>query len=125
MTQTRQIKLAAYLIGTGMHVSSWRHPVSNPNASIDVKALQKLAQIAEKGKFDIAFIADSLAINHESHPQILNRFDPIVLITALAAGPKKLALVQQLPRRIASHMYLPVSLPLLTISAMDVRDGML
>ncbi|MCM3398336.1 LLM class flavin-dependent oxidoreductase [Oceanobacillus profundus] len=75
-----------------MHVSSWRHPASNPNASIDVKALQKLAQIAEKGKFDLAFVADSLAINHESHPQIVNRFDPIVLITALAAATEKIGI---------------------------------
>jgi FMN-dependent oxidoreductase (nitrilotriacetate monooxygenase family) len=88
----RQIKLAAYLIGTGMHVASWRHPSASPNASIDVKALQKLAQIAEKGKFDIAFIADSLAINHESHPQIINRFDPVVLITALAAATEKIGI---------------------------------
>lgn len=84
MTTKRQIKLAAYLVGSGMHVASWRHPEANPAASIDVRELQKQAQIAERGKFDIAFIADSLAINHESHPQILNRFDPIVLITALA-----------------------------------------
>ena len=92
MTQKREIKLAAYLIGTGMHVSSWRHPAANPNASIDVKALQHLAQVAEKGKFDIAFIADSLAINNESHPQILNRFDPLILITALAAATEKIGL---------------------------------
>lgn len=92
LTQERQIKIAAYLIGTGMHVSSWRHPESNPNASIDIKALQHLAQIAEKGKFDIAFVADSLAVNHESHPQILNRFDPIVLITALASVTDKIGL---------------------------------
>ncbi len=88
----RQIKLAAYLIGTGMHVASWRHPLSSPNASIDVKALQKLAQIAERGKFDLAFVADSLAINHESHPQILNRFDPVVLITALASATEKIGI---------------------------------
>lgn len=86
------MKLAAYLIGTGMHVASWRHPLSSPNASIDVKALQKLAQIAEKGKFDLAFVADSLAINHESHPQILNRFDPTVLITALATATEKIGI---------------------------------
>ncbi|MCF3943707.1 LLM class flavin-dependent oxidoreductase [Oceanobacillus sp. APA_J-5(13-2)] len=73
-----------------MHVASWQHPTVNPNANIDVRALQKLAQIAEKGKFDIAFIADSLAINHESHPQILNRFDPVVLITALASATEKI-----------------------------------
>ncbi|MED4635907.1 LLM class flavin-dependent oxidoreductase [Peribacillus frigoritolerans] len=92
MAQDRQMKLAAYLIGTGMHVASWRHPASNPNASIDVKALQRLSKIAEKGKFDLAFVADSLAINHESHPQILNRFDPIVLITALAADTEKIGI---------------------------------
>mgnify|MGYP001944340413 FL=1 len=86
------MKLAAYLIGTGMHVASWRHPLSSPNASIDVKALQKLAQIAEKGKFDLAFVADSLAINHESHSQILNRFDPTVLITALATATEKIGI---------------------------------
>lgn len=75
-----------------MHVASWRHPDSNPNASIDVKALQHLAKIAEKGKFDIAFIADSLAINNESHPQILNRFDPLIVITALALVTEKIGL---------------------------------
>ncbi|MDQ0268181.1 LLM class flavin-dependent oxidoreductase [Cytobacillus purgationiresistens] len=92
MSNKRQIKLAAYLIGTGMHVSSWRHPSVNPNASIDVKSLLLHAQLAEKGKFDLAFIADSLAINHESHPQILNRFDPIVLMTALAAATEKIGI---------------------------------
>lgn len=75
-----------------MHVASWRHPLSSPNASIDVKALQKLAQIAERGKFDLAFVADSLAINHESHPQILNRFDPVVLITSLASATEKIGI---------------------------------
>ncbi|RLL43943.1 LLM class flavin-dependent oxidoreductase [Oceanobacillus piezotolerans] len=88
----RQMKLAAYLIGTGMHVASWRHQASSPSASIDVKVLQKLAQIAEKGKFDLAFVADSLAINHESHPQILNRFDPLILITALASATEKIGI---------------------------------
>lgn len=92
MEHKRQIKLAAYLIGSGMHVASWRHRDANPEASIDVKALQTLVQIAEKGKFDLAFVADSLAINHESHPQILNRFDPIVLITALATATKKIGI---------------------------------
>lgn len=92
MEQKRQIKLAAYLVGSGMHVASWRHHDAQPDASIDVKALQTLAQIAEKGKFDLAFVADSLAINLESHPQILNRFDPVVLITALATATKKIGI---------------------------------
>ncbi|WP_028389998.1 LLM class flavin-dependent oxidoreductase [Bacillus cihuensis] len=90
MTQKRQIKLALYTIGSGMHVSSWRHPLANPKASIEIKELQKLSKIAEKAKFDLVFMPDSLAINHESHPQILNRFDPIVYITAIASVTEKI-----------------------------------
>lgn len=92
MVQHREMKLAAYLVGTGMHVASWRHPLSQPDASININALIEQAKIAEEGKFDIVFIADSLAINHESHPQILNRFDPIVLITALASATEKVGI---------------------------------
>jgi N-acetyl-S-(2-succino)cysteine monooxygenase len=92
MRNKRKISLALYLVGSGMHVASWRHPSAQPNASIDLKALQKYAQIAEKGKFDLAFVADSLAINHESHPQILNRFDPVVLITALSTATEKIGI---------------------------------
>lgn len=88
----RKIKFSLYLIGAGMHVGAWRHPDAKPDASNDIQHLQKMAQIAERGKFDIAFVADSLAINHESHPHILNRFDPIVQITALAAVTEKIGL---------------------------------
>src|SRR5690625_5238182 len=75
-----------------MHITSWRHPLASPNASIDVHALAQQAQIAEAGKFDFVFSADSLAINHESHPQIVNRFDPIVLSTALAGATEKIGI---------------------------------
>ena len=88
----REIKFSLYLIGAGMHVAAWRHPESKPNASIDIKHLQRMAQIAERGKFDIAFVADSLAINKESHPHILNRYDPLIQITALAAATEKIGL---------------------------------
>lgn len=93
MSKQKQLKLAAYLVGSGMHVASWRHPHANPSASIDVEALTAQARLAEEGKFDFVFSADSLAINHESHPQILNRFDPVVLSTALAAATKAIGVV--------------------------------
>lgn len=92
MAENKQLKLALYLIGAGMHVAAWKHPLAQVDASIDIIALQKVAQLAEKGKFDIAFVADSLAINHESHPHILNRFDPLIQITALAAATSKIGL---------------------------------
>lgn len=92
MAENKHLKLALYLIGAGMHVAAWKHPLAQVDASIDIKALQKVAQLAEKGKFDMAFVADSLAINHESHPHILNRFDPLIQITALAAATSKIGL---------------------------------
>lgn len=92
MAENKQLKLALYLIGAGMHVAAWKHPLAQVDASIDIKALQKVAKFAEKGKFDMAFVADSLAINHESHPHILNRFDPLIQITALAAATSKIGL---------------------------------
>lgn len=92
MTNNREIKLSLYLIGAGMHVAAWRHPESKADASINIDELIKSVQIAERGKFDIAFVADSLAINHESHPHILNRYDPLIQITALASATEKIGL---------------------------------
>ncbi|AJY75928.1 LLM class flavin-dependent oxidoreductase [Paenibacillus beijingensis] len=93
MARKRQMKLSAYLVGTGMHASSWRLEEADPGASIDIEYYSKLAQTAERGKFDMAFLADSLAINEQSHPNILNRFEPITLIAALAGATSRIGLV--------------------------------
>lgn len=93
MAARRQIKLSAYLVGTGMHVASWRLPSAKADASIDIDYYRRLAQTAERGKFDIAFLADSLAINEQSHPNILNRYEPITLIAALASSTSRIGVV--------------------------------
>lgn len=115
----RQIKLSAYLVGTGMHVAGWRHPNAQPDASIDIDYYRKLAQIAERGKFDIAFIADSLAINEQSHPNILNRYEPITLITALACSTTHIGVVAT-----ASTSYIePFNMARLLMSADHISKG--
>ncbi|WP_042170364.1 LLM class flavin-dependent oxidoreductase [Paenibacillus gorillae] len=115
----RQIKLSAYLVGTGMHVAGWRHPHAQPDASIDIDYYRKLAQTAERGKFDIAFIADSLAINEQSHPNILNRYEPITLITALACATTHIGVVAT-----ASTSYIePFNLARLLLSADHISKG--
>lgn len=119
MTRKRQIKLSAYLVGTGMHVASWRHPEAQADASIDIDYYKRLAQLAERGKFDIAFIADSLAINEASHPNILNRYEPITLITALAGATSKIGVVAT-----ASTSYIePFNLARLFMSADHISKG--
>lgn len=93
MSKPKQLKLAAYIVGTGMHVASWRHPDALPEASIDFDYHVRIARTLERGKFDAIFFADSLAINDDSHPQILNRFDPAILLAALARSTSKIGLV--------------------------------
>ena len=49
--------------------------------------------MAEKGKFHFLFVADSLSINEKSSPHYLNRFEPITILSALAAVTSKIGLV--------------------------------
>ncbi|MGO4375257.1 LLM class flavin-dependent oxidoreductase, partial [Paenibacillus sp. MCAF20] len=48
---------------------------------------------AEAGMFDLAFIADGLYINEKSIPHFLNRFEPLTILSALAAVSKRIGLV--------------------------------
>ncbi|MBJ6360215.1 LLM class flavin-dependent oxidoreductase [Paenibacillus sp. GCM10012307] len=93
MSAARQIKIGLYTVGTGMHIGSWRLPQAQADASIDVDFYKKIALEAERGLLDAVFIADSLAIDENSHSQILNRFDPTVLITAIAGATKHIGVV--------------------------------
>jgi FMN-dependent oxidoreductase, nitrilotriacetate monooxygenase family len=115
----RQMKLSAYLVGTGMHVASWRLPQAHAAASIDIDYYKKLARTAERGKFDIAFLADSLAINEFSHPNILNRYEPITLIAALAGATERIGIVAT-----ASTSYIePFNMARLLMSVDHISKG--
>ncbi|MBU8711096.1 LLM class flavin-dependent oxidoreductase [Brevibacillus sp. FSL K6-0770] len=119
MPQKRQIHLSAYLVGTGIHVASWRLPEARKNASIDIEYYKYLAQTAERGKFDIAFIADSLAVNEDSHPNILNRFEPTTLLAALAGATSKIGLVATA----STTYYEPYNLARLFASVDHISNG--
>ncbi|GAA3284618.1 LLM class flavin-dependent oxidoreductase [Paenarthrobacter aurescens] len=91
--ERQQIHFFAYLVGTGIHLASWRHETAFPQASIDFSHQVKLAGIAEEARFDAIFLGDSLAIDETSNPGILNRFDPIGLVTALGAVTSNIGLI--------------------------------
>jgi len=54
---------------------------------------KRWVQKAEAGKFDLVFIADGLYITEKSIPHFLNRFEPLTLLSALAAVSKHVGLV--------------------------------
>ncbi|WP_104090048.1 LLM class flavin-dependent oxidoreductase [Arthrobacter sp. GMC3] len=88
-----QIHFFAYLVGSGIHLASWRHPTAVPEASIDFAHQLKLVKAAEAAKLDAVFLGDSLAIDETSNPGILNRFDPLGLVTALGALTSHIGLI--------------------------------
>ncbi|VVP90522.1 Putative monooxygenase MoxC [Pseudomonas fluorescens] len=93
MSKQRQLKLGAMVHGVGHGWGEWRHPQARPNASVSFDFYKQQAQLAEAGKFDFVFIADSLHIHEKSSPHYLNRFEPLTILSALAATTQHIGLV--------------------------------
>ena len=93
MTAARKMKLGFILHGVGRTWGDWRHPNADVNASTSVAFYTRQAKLAEKGKFDFLFVADSLSINEKSSPHYLNRFEPITILSALATSTSHIGLV--------------------------------
>ena len=89
----RQLKLGHMIEGAGRTWDDWRHPRAEPGASTNFEYYKRHALQAEAGKFDFLFIADSLYITEKSSPHYLNRFEPVTLLSALAAVTSHVGLV--------------------------------
>ena len=93
MATARTIKLGLILHGVGRTWNDWRHPDKDVNASTSFPYYKRQAQLAEQGKFDFLFVADSLSITEKSSPHYLNRIEPITILSALAAATSHIGLV--------------------------------
>lgn len=95
MTQSRQLRLGAFLMATGHHVAAWRHP-DVPADTLDFAQYKRLARIAEAAKFDTLFVADSVAAptaEIASHMARSVYFEPLTLLSALAAVTERIGLI--------------------------------
>lgn len=89
--QQRQMHLGVFWLGTGNHTAGWR--VEGATASnCNWQVAQLGASIAERGKFDLFFVSDSVAPEINDHPSFITRFEPTTLIAALAAVTKNVGL---------------------------------
>ena len=91
--QPRHLKLGAMVHGVGHGWGEWRHPDAQPNASTSFAFYKQQTELAEAAKFDFVFIADSLHIHAKSSPHYLNRFEPLTILSALAAITTNIGLV--------------------------------
>jgi FMN-dependent oxidoreductase (nitrilotriacetate monooxygenase family) len=93
MSKQRQLKFGAMVHGVGHGWGEWRHPDALADASVNFNFYKQQARLAEAAKFDFVFIADSLHIHEKSSPHYLNRFEPLTILSALAATTDKIGLV--------------------------------
>ncbi|EPJ86718.1 MULTISPECIES: LLM class flavin-dependent oxidoreductase [Pseudomonas] len=93
MSKQRQLKFGAMVHGVGHGWGEWRHPNALADASVNFGFYKQQAQLAEAAKFDFVFIADSLHIHEKSSPHYLNRFEPLTILSALAATTEHIGLV--------------------------------
>ncbi|WP_404482471.1 LLM class flavin-dependent oxidoreductase [Novosphingobium sp. BL-52-GroH] len=89
----RRLKLGFILHGVGPGWDDWRHPDAQVDASTSLSFYTRQAQAAERGKFDYLFVADSVSINARSSPHYLNRFEPLTILSAVAAVTSRIGLV--------------------------------
>jgi alkanesulfonate monooxygenase SsuD/methylene tetrahydromethanopterin reductase-like flavin-dependent oxidoreductase (luciferase family) len=93
MPEKRKLHLNAFLMSVGHHEASWRLPESDPYAGWSVKHYQELARIAERGRLDSLFLADSPVQQGDPGRRPTGKLEPTVLLTALAGVTSRIGLV--------------------------------
>ena len=98
MSESKQLKLGAFMRPVSLHAGAWRYPGAYPDANFNFKHIASFAQKLEAAKFDAFFMADHLAVLNmpiealkRSHT--VTSFEPFTLLSALAALTEKIGLV--------------------------------
>ncbi|MBD2870547.1 LLM class flavin-dependent oxidoreductase [Paenibacillus arenilitoris] len=89
----KQLHLNLFLMSTGHHEASWRHPNSAPERAVDVNYYVKLARTAERGKLDSLFLADSYGLPPTIKYKVLQGLEPFTLLSALAMATERIGLI--------------------------------
>ena len=95
---TNKMALAVLVQGTGAHPASWLQTETAADASTDVDYYTQAARLAERGKFDLFFIADTPAARTDNlhawsrFPMFMNVFEPITLLSAIASATTHIGL---------------------------------
>ena len=100
MSQRKEtLKLGLFLRATGHHIAAWRDTGSQADAGIRLDHYVDLARKAEAAGFDTLFLADSVSVRGIDAPTFDRviapslSFEPLTLLSALAAVTSKIGLV--------------------------------
>lgn len=89
----RQLHLNVNLLHSGVYPSAWRLPDSDPRAFFDLGHYVRVAQIAERGKLDAIFLADSPAVNDRIDYRSFTSLEPTIILATVAAATKHVGLI--------------------------------
>lgn len=83
--------MGVFVLGTGNHTAGWRYEGA-ATSHIELPVIQEIANIAERGKFDLLFISDAMVMDPTDHPSFMCRFEPTTLISVLSASTTHIGL---------------------------------
>lgn len=87
----RQMHLGLFLLGTGSHTAGWRYPGALDSFQ-DFRAIQKIGETAERGRFDLIFMGDNLNADLTAHPSYTLRLEPLTMLAALSTSTRHIGL---------------------------------
>ena len=94
-----KMRLGAFIIAAGHHRAAWRHVQTHDATETNVQHFIEIAKVAERGLFDMLFLADSTApwgpyqLELQSRTNVACTFEPLTLLSALAMVTEKIGLV--------------------------------
>lgn len=92
----KQLSLGAFFMIPGHHVAAWRYPNVAADHILNFEFIKQQALVAERGKFDMLFLADGVSAGYQStgfEQQSSLSFEPYTLLSGLAAVTSKIGVV--------------------------------
>ncbi|PNU05524.1 NtaA/DmoA family FMN-dependent monooxygenase [Novosphingobium guangzhouense] len=96
MTQSipdRRLHLNVGINTTGYLGNAWKYARLKPRDVTDIQHYLRLARLAHKGVFDAVFLSDMPLLRPDPASRPLHTFDPLILLTAIAASVPDIGLV--------------------------------
>ena len=98
MSETRKLRLTAFMRPVSLHTAAWRYPGAFPDANFNFAHIKRFAETLERGRVDAFFMADHLAVLNMPMDALkrsatVTSFEPMTLLPALAMATKHLGLV--------------------------------
>lgn len=117
-SDSRMMHINLFLMGCGHHRAAWRHPQSSVEQLGDIRYYEALAQVAERGKLDAVFFADSGAAGNVSDGSWWY-LEPLTAIAAMSRATRDIGFIST----VSSTFYTPFHAARLLASLDHVSGG--